>query len=62
MQGGTVQAETATVMMFDEELQTKSTPPTDKLLINDFVFLCYGVMVQCDCPKTLETCHNVIDR
>ena len=34
MQGGIVQAETATVMMmFDEELQTTSTPPTGKLLI-----------------------------
>ena len=34
MQGGIVQAETATVMMmFDEELQMTSTPPTGKLLI-----------------------------
>ena len=34
MQGGIVQAETATVMMmFDEELQMTSTPPTGKQLI-----------------------------
>ena len=34
MQGGIVQAETATVMMmFDEELQTTSTLPTGKQLI-----------------------------
>ena len=34
MQGGTVQAETVKVMMmFDEELQTTSTPPTGKQLI-----------------------------
>ena len=33
MQGGIAQAQTATVMMiFDEELQTTSTPPTGKLI------------------------------
>ena len=34
MQGGIILAETGTVMMmFDEELQTTSTPPTGKLII-----------------------------
>ena len=40
MQGGIVEAETATVMMmFDEELRTSNTPPTGKL----FISLCPAV-------------------
>ena len=48
MQGGTLQAETATVMMmFDEELQTISTSSTGKVLI----LLCPAVW------KTLPACQ-----
>ena len=40
MQGRIVQAETAKVMMmFDEELQTTSTPPTG----NQLILLCHVV-------------------
>lgn len=46
MQAGILQAETATVMMvFDEEVQTTSTPPAGELLI----WICNG--------KTLTLCQ-----
>ena len=60
MQGGVVQAQTSTVMMF-EELQMTSTPQTGKLC-NGKQLQCAGstqVMARCDYPQKMEKWYNV---